>query len=112
MLELAHQANGVPEPDVFLNWLAGTALDSRTPDPQAFIARVFDHLPVCMESLRKLRRRGEGRYYTAALFAAWQSGDHVAVRRNLWPAMRLEPHNLTNRGLLKIAVLAAFQQGR
>ncbi len=112
MLELTHEANGLPEADSFLNWLAGTALDPRTTDPQILINRVFNHLPPGMESLQRLRRRAEGRYFTAALFSAWLAGDSATVRRYLWPAFRLEPRNLTNRGLLKIAALAALRQGR
>ncbi len=111
LMSQAIAADGIPDADWFLNWLAGTALDPRTPNPHKLIADVFDHLPSEGSVLRHLRRRAYGRYYTAAMFAADQSHNFSSIKKHIVPALLNEPINITNRGFLKI-MLSSFFRGK
>ena len=96
------------DPDWFLEWVAGTALDPRTPDPRAFIAAAFDQLPPVATALRRLRRRAIGRYHAAAFFAAMKQRDAARARPHIIPALWHDPHLLTNRGFLR-SILRALK---
>ncbi len=102
----ALQANGIPDTDWFLNWLAGTALDPRTANPVQFIEDVFNHLPPEANQLRGLRRKARGRYHTAAAFSAYLSRNAAAVRQHTIPALLNDPTIVFNRGFMKITFSA------
>jgi glycosyltransferase involved in cell wall biosynthesis len=93
-----------------LEWIAGTALDPRTRDPDQFIGLVFDNLPPEATTLRSLRRRAHGRYHIAAAFAAYGSHDLKKVREHILPALREDPFIIWNRGFLRIAIQSLFGQ--
>lgn len=103
-----HLRSGVcpPAPRVrahwFLEWLAGTALDPRTPDPESLMDAVFDHLPEEAGYLRRLRRNARGHFHVAATFSEYNNHNGAAVSRHLWPAIRGEPAVLLNPGFLSI----------
>jgi glycosyltransferase involved in cell wall biosynthesis len=105
----ALQVNGTPDGDWFLNWVAGTALDPRTSDPVAFIQRVFDNIPSNGKSLEALRWQAQGRYHTAAVFAAYSSHNAFTARQHILPALFNDPGNLTNRGFIKIALRSLWR---
>lgn len=96
------------EPDWFLNWLAGTALDGRTVHPIQYINRVFDHLIPEMNHLKPLRTRALGQYHLAAAFSAFQSNQPRKVLRHAIPAAVLNPGSMSNNGFVSILVKSFF----
>ena len=92
-----------------LEWIAGTALDPRTPAPGQFIDQVFDNLTAEARGLRSLRRRAHARYHAAAAFSAYHSHDLKKTRQHLWPALRGDPGLIRNRGLVRIAIQSLFR---
>ena len=93
-----------PEPEWLLEWIAGTALDARTQEPDAFIDLVFDNLASEASAYHPLRRRAHGRYHAAAAFSAYGSHDLENVRTHVIPALSGDPSLIWNRGFLRIAV--------
>ena len=91
------------DPEWLLEWVAGTALDPRTPDPMLFIDRVFDHLPPEAAPWRRLRRRAHGRYHAAAVFSAYAHHDLRKAGQHIVPALWADPSIIRNRGFLRIA---------
>lgn len=104
--QLRLAADCLPRVDThwFLEWLAGTANDPRTPDPLGLISAVLDSLPARLSSLRRLRRRAFGRYHTAAVFSCYFSGRPDSAHPHLWPAVTGDPAVLANPGFLRIAL--------
>jgi len=92
-----------------LEWIAGTALDPRTPAPGQFIDQVFDNLTAEARGLRSLRRRAHARYHAAAAFSAYHSHDLKKTRQHIWPALRGDPGLIRNRGLVRIAIQSLFR---
>jgi hypothetical protein len=95
-----------PDPQWLLEWLAGSALDSRTPDPQQFLALVFDNLPPAAVTLRLLRRRAYGRYHTGAAFLEYRNHRPKNIRRHILPALKGDPAIIRNRGFIRLAIQA------
>ncbi|WP_075062138.1 glycosyltransferase family 2 protein [Ornatilinea apprima] len=96
------------EPDWFLNWLAGTALDGRTVHPIQYINRVFDHLIPEMNHLKPLRTRALGQYHLAAAFSAFHGNQPRKVLRHAIPAAVLNPGSLSNNGFISILLKSIF----
>ncbi|MCB9450365.1 MAG: glycosyltransferase [Anaerolineaceae bacterium] len=84
-----------------LEWVAGTALDSRTTRPEAFMRWVS---AILKGQGQDLGRRLPGRYHTAAIFAAYQSRRFDRIRAHIIPALLADPAVLRNRGFLRIAL--------
>ena len=93
-----------PDPEWLLEWIAGTALDPRTRDPEEFIDLVFDNLASEAIAYHPLRRRAHGRYHAAAAFSAYSSHDLEKMRSHIIPALSRDPSLIRNRGLLRIAM--------
>jgi glycosyltransferase involved in cell wall biosynthesis len=91
-----------------LEWIAGTALDPRTPHPDQFIDLFFDNLSPEASILRSLRRRAHGRYHTAAAFSAYRSHNLKRARAHILPALREDPSIIRNRGFMRIAMESLF----
>lgn len=100
-LSAALEANPAVRPEWLLEWIAGTALDSRTRHPAEFI-RWAGHL--LKNKGMDLGRRAQGRYHTAAAFAAYQSRRFDRIRPHIIPALTADPSMLLNRGFLRIAL--------
>jgi len=96
----------------FLDWVAGTALDPRTSEPEEFIDRVFDNLIPEAVHLAPLRRRARGRYHAAAAFSASAGQDHRKVRRHVLPALAADPSLARDCGFLKIATQSLMKRGK
>lgn len=95
-----------------LEWIAGTALDPRTPNPDQFIDLVFDNLTPEAIHWRPLRRRAHSRYHAAAAFAAHHSQDIEKVRAHIRPALRGDPWLVRNRGFLRIVIQSLLEPHR
>jgi len=85
-----------------LDWVAGTALDPRTSNPQAFIDLVFENLPSQLSFLSAHRDRAQAQYHAAAAFAAHQSRHYTNARRHARAALAGNLRLLLNRGFLRI----------
>jgi glycosyltransferase involved in cell wall biosynthesis len=101
-LRAAHELDAPIDTDWVVNWLVGTALDPRTPDPQELIDRVFDNLPPELTFLQTLSRQTQTQLQTASAFAAYQNHQLAKVREHGWNALRSNPRLLLNRGFVRI----------
>jgi hypothetical protein len=98
-IQQAIQLNPAISEDWLLEWIAGTALDPRTTDPDKLI-----NLLTQSEALYPLRRRGRARYHAAATFSAYQEHNYDEVRKHILPALVHDPVLIFNRGFLRVAV--------
>lgn len=73
-------------------------------DPLAYLERIYDNLPPCLQSLGVARRETLGRAAMRQAFAAAQSGDLASARTALLRALHYQPRWLANRGALSILV--------
>jgi teichuronic acid biosynthesis glycosyltransferase TuaG len=84
-----------------LEWIAGTALDSRTSDPEQFIDWAVG---ILKRNNIDLGRRVYGRYHVAASFAAYHSKQYQRIRSHILPALAANPSIVVNKGFVRIAL--------
>ena len=82
--------------------IAGWANHAKTQDPLIFLRRIYDHLPVELENLRRRRELDLARQALHLAFAAHQRRDYRASVSTLWYLFVHWPKRLLNRGVLSI----------
>jgi len=84
-------------------WAISFALSLHTPNPDRFLACLFDNLPPEAGVLKTLQRQVVGQYHTGAIFRAHLS-NAKNIHRHVWPALAGNPQIISNRGFLKIVI--------
>jgi hypothetical protein len=77
-------------------------------DPLAYLERIFDHLPNCVSTLRRQRRRYLGQAALQIAFQAYRRKDYVLARLAVGRAVFYQPHRLFNRGVVSILLRSNF----
>lgn len=85
---------------------ANRLYDTVTPpeEAEAFVIRVFDHLPRSVASLHRLRRNALGRLKAGYAFQARRRGDLQGAGKLMRRAIMYYPLLLRNRGVISIAL--------
>lgn len=73
-----------------------------TTDPAGFVARVLDHLPGPLGSLRGRRREILGMVWSSQAWKAHAAGDLPLMRKSVLRAVWYRPSLLANRGVLSM----------
>ena len=80
--------------DMFVAW---TDLP-KTGDPLAFVERIYDHLPDCLEPLRRKQRSALGQTAIQSAFSAYRQGDMDRTRHAVLRAFMYSPKWMLNQG--------------
>ncbi|MBZ0297034.1 MAG: hypothetical protein K8L99_31025, partial [Anaerolineae bacterium] len=103
----AMRANPQVDENWLLEWIAGTALDPRTANPDQFVNWAVASLKA--QGLG-LSRRAQGRYHIASAFEAYRLHHYPQIRAQLLPALTSDPSVAFNRGFIRIALEALVRK--